>query len=50
MCDGKVPRTMYSLLDSGWITSELFDLWFVHHFLPRAPAARPLLLLRDGQS
>ena len=50
MCDGEVPGTMYGLSDSGWITSELFDLWFVHHFLPHAPAARPLLLLLDGHS
>ena len=32
------------------ITSELFDLRFIHHFLPNAPAARPLLLLLDGHS
>ena len=50
MCDGEVPGTMYGLSDSGWITSELFDLWFVHHFLPHAPAARPLFLLLDGHS
>lgn len=35
---------------TGWITSELFDLWFTHHFLPYAPGARPLLLLLDGHS
>ena len=50
MCEGEVPGTMYGLSDSGWITSELFELWFVHHFLPHAPAARPLLLMLDGHS
>ena len=41
---------MYGLSDSGWMNSELFELWFLHHFLPHAPAARPLLLLLDGHS
>ena len=50
MYDGEVSGTMYGLSDSGWITSELFNLWFLHHFLPHAPAARPLLLLLDGHS
>ena len=50
MYTGEVPGTMYGLSDSGWMTSELFDLWFVHHFLPHAPSARPLLLLLDGHS
>ena len=34
MYDGEVSGTMYGLSDSGWITSELFDLWFLHHFCP----------------
>ena len=50
LCEGKVSGTMYGLSDSGWINSELFELWFMHHFLPHAPAARPLLLLLDGHS
>ena len=48
--DGEVPGTMYGLSDSGWINSELFEEWFMHHFLPHAPSARPLLLLLDGHS
>ena len=32
------------------MNSDLFELWFLHHFLPHAPAARPLLLLLDGHS
>ena len=50
LCEGEVSGTMYGLSDSGWINSELFELWFMHHFLPHAPAARPLLLLLDGHS
>ena len=50
MCTGEVSGTMYGLSDSGWMNSELFELWFLHHFLPHAPAARPLLLLLDGHS
>ena len=47
---GEVTSTMYGLSDSGWITSELFDLWFINHFLPHAPSTRTLLLLLDGHS
>ena len=50
LCVGEVNGTMYGLSDSGWINSELFELWFLHHFLPHAPAGRPLLLLLDGHS
>ncbi len=50
MYDGEVAGTMYGLSDSGWINSELFDNWFLHHFLPHAPSVRPLLLLMDGHS
>ena len=50
MCTGEVSGTIYGLSDSGWMNSELFELWFLHHFLHHAPAARPLLVLLDGQS
>ena len=50
MVDGEVLGTMYGLSESGWINSELFDLWFVHHFLPHAPTVRPILLLLNGHS
>ena len=33
---------------AGW--TEIFLIWFTHHFLAHAPAARPLLLLLDGHS
>lgn len=47
---GEVPGTMYGLSSNGWIDSELFELWFKHHFLAYAPPTRPLLLLLDGHS
>ena len=50
LADGEVPGTMYALSSSGWVDSEIFDLWFTHHFLPHAPGVRPLLLLLDGHS
>ena len=46
----EVPGTMYGLSDSGWMTSDIFENWFIHHFLVHAPAGRPLLLLIDGHS
>ncbi len=50
MTIGEVPGTMYGLSSSGWVDTELFELWFNHHFLAYAPPARPLLLLLDGHS
>lgn len=41
---------MYGLSDNGWMTGDIFENWFSHHFLVHAPAARPLLLLLDGHS
>ena len=35
------------LIRSEWMNSELFELWFLHHFLPHT---HPLLLLLDGHS
>ena len=47
---GEVPGTIYGLNDSGWMDTELFESWFLHHFLAYTPPARPLLLLMDGHS
>lgn len=47
---GEVPGTMYGLSSNGWIDTELFEMWFRHHFLAYAPPVRPLLLLLDGHS
>ena len=47
---GEVPGTLYGLSKNGWIDSELFELWFNHHFLAHAPPMRPVLLLMDGHS
>ena len=41
MTVGEVPGTMYGLSSSGWIDTELFELWFAHHFLAHAPPVRP---------
>ena len=48
MMEGEVPGTFYGLTNSGWMNGELFDQWFMHHFLVHAPSVRPLLLLLDG--
>ena len=50
MTAGEVPGTLYGLSHNGWINSELFYHWFLHHFLQYAPLARPLMLLLDGHS
>jgi len=46
----EVPGTRYGLSSNGWINTELFEGWFVDHFLENAVSARPLLLLLDGHS
>ncbi len=47
---GEVPGTIYGLSGNGWIDSELFNFWFLKHFLLYAPPTRPILLLMDGHS
>ena len=47
---GEVPGTRYGLSSNGWINTDLFEGWFVEHFLENAVSARPLLLLLDGHS
>ena len=47
---GEVPGTVYGLSKKGWIDGELFEMWFVRHFLTHAPPVRPILLLMDGHS
>ena len=48
--EGQVEGTTYGLSKSGWIDTELFEIWFKNHFLAYAPALRPLLLILDGHS
>ena len=43
MTVGEMPGTFYGLSESGWMNGELFEEWFMHHFLVHAPPARPLL-------
>ena len=50
MDDGSIPGTLFAFSPNGWIDTELFDTWFIHHFLAYAPPVRPLLLLLDGHS
>ena len=47
---GEIPGTQYGLSTNGWINTDLFEAWFVEHFLPNAVSARPLFLLLDGHS
>ena len=49
MSIGAVPGMMYGLSGSCWIDSEIFESWFICHFLAYAPPTR-LLLLMDGHS
>ncbi len=45
---GEVPGTVYGLSANGWMDTELFKLWFNHHFLVYALPVHPLLLLIFG--
>ena len=47
---GEVPGTQYGLSQNGWINTELFESWFIEHFITNAVSARPLFLLLDGHS
>ena len=40
----KVPGTKYGLSSNGWINTDLFEAWFVEHFLENAVSAHPLFL------
>ena len=46
----EVAGTKYGLSSNGWINTDLFEAWFVEHFLENAVSARPLFLLLDGHS
>ena len=48
--EGEVPGARYSLNESGWIDSNLFDGWYQEVFLKFIPAVRPFVLLLDGHS
>ena len=47
---GEIPGTIYGLSNKGWIDRELFEEWFMQHFLTHIPPQRPVLLLLDGHS
>ena len=46
---GEVPGTICGLSRKGWIDGDLFEMWFVRHFLAHTPPVRPILLM-DGHS
>ena len=46
----EVPGSTYGTSDNGWINTDLFEGWFVEHFLVHAVSDHPLLLLLDGHS
>ena len=46
----EIQGTIYALLSSGWIDSEMLSAWFQSHFLEYAPSGRPLVVLLDGHS
>ena len=41
---------MYALFDNGWITQELFELWFFHHFLHMYHLLIHFAITIDGHS
>ena len=43
-------RSTRYLSSNGWIDSDLFEQWFLHHFLAYAPPVHPLLLIMDGRT
>ena len=47
--EGAYPGTRFLCSESGWITQELYILWF-HFFLSCIPPTQPVLLIEDGHS
>ena len=47
--EGAYPGTRFHCSESGWITQELYILWF-HFFLSCIPPTRPVLLIEYGHS
>ena len=46
----EVRGTKYGLSPNGWIKTDLFEGWFIEHFIENAVSARPLFLLLDVHS
>ena len=44
----EVCEMKYGLSPNGWINTDLFEGWFIEHFIENAVSARPLFLLPDG--
>ena len=47
---GEVVGTKYGLSANGWINTNLFEAWFIEHFIPNAVSSCPLFLLLGGHS
>lgn len=47
---GSVPNAFFGKSKKGWMNTELFHNWLAEHFVKRAPAICPLVLLVDGHS
>ncbi|KAG5891045.1 hypothetical protein JTB14_034092 [Gonioctena quinquepunctata] len=49
--DGAPPGTIFACNDSGWMTVEIFSIWFdhcVHHIKPTAQDPASLILEGHG--
>ena len=40
----EVRGTKYGVSSNGWINTDLFEGWFIEHFIERVVSARPLFL------
>ena len=47
---GEVLGTKYGMSTNGLINTDLFEGWFMEHFIPNAVSTCPLFLLHDGHS
>lgn len=46
--EGGVEGTIFSMTETGYMDTQTFYMWFVNHFIPNLPPARPVVLLIDG--
>ncbi|CAF1507951.1 unnamed protein product [Rotaria sordida] len=43
------PGARYNVSSTGWTDGEIFNDWFIHHFIPHVKnEKRPILLVMDG--
>ena len=46
--EGKVEESAFSVMDTGYIDTQTFYMWFANHFIPNIPQAKPVVLIIDG--